>query len=363
MKILIVANKDITIYLFRKEFVEELIKLNYKVYILCPYGNKLEHFRNLGVNLIDYSIDRRGKNPFTEFRVLLKYNQVIKKIHPDYVFTYTIKPNIYMGIISRLRRIRFVPTITGLGSSLNQKGFLNRLIISLYRISFKRAYVAFFQNVENIEWFKTNINNKIHTCLVSGSGVNLDKFKYSELIPTLETRFLFLGRVMKDKGVQEFFTAARILKQKYLDNMQFKVAGFIEDDYRIDIEKLQSDGILTYIGFTNDTYSELIECSALVLPSYHEGLSNVLLEAQATGRPVVASNIPGCKETFIDGLSGLSVKVKNSDDLLEKMEHFHLLSDENKIKMSKNGRTHVEQNFDRKKVVREYISIIENGGQ
>ena len=363
MRVLLVANKDITLYLFRKEFIEELVKLNHEVYILSPYGEKLGYFRDIGVGLIDYSIDRRGKNPLKDVQILYKYNRIIKKIMPDYVYTYTIKPNIYMGIISRFRNIRFIPTITGLGSAMNHEGLFNRMIIQLYKVSFKKAHVIFFQNSVNLEWFKSRINNRVSTRLVNGSGVNLEKFMYSELNLTGKTKFLFLGRIMKDKGIEEFLFASKALKNIYHSDVEFTIAGFIEDDYKDQIEKLQSEGVINYIGFIDDTYLELIKCTALVLPSYHEGLSNVLLEAQSTGRPVIATDIPGCRETFIDGITGLAIKVKNCIDLFEKMKNFHLLSDVQKYEMSIHGRKHIEQNFDRKSVVNEYIRIIQDGGK
>jgi galacturonosyltransferase len=363
MRVLLVANKDITLSLFRKEFIEELIILNHEVYILSPYGKKLDYFSSIGAKLIDYSIDRRGKNPLSEVKILVKFNRIISEIRPEYVFTYTIKPNIYMGIISRFRSMRFIPTITGLGSTLNHKGILKHIILRLYKISFKKTYIAFFQNTVNLEWFKSKINNRINTRLVNGSGVNVDKFMYNKLILTGITKFLFLGRIMKDKGIEEFLSVALKLKNKYHNEVEFIIAGFIEDDYNNQIQKMQTEGIVKYLGFVDDTYNVLIECTVVVLPSYHEGLSNVLLEAQSVGRPVIATDIPGCRETFIDGKSGLAVKVKSSIDLYEKMEHFHLLSDNQKIEMSINGRNHIEKIFDRRKVIYEYVNVITNGGK
>lgn len=358
MKILLVANKDITLYLLRKEFIEKLLELNYEITILCPHGDKLEYFQKNGCKLIDYKIDRRGKNPLKEISILFRFNKVIKKLKPDFIFTYTIKPNIYVGIIARFRNIKFIPTITGLGSALNSKTFVSTLLNNLYRFSFKKSYVVVFQNKTNQTWFRKNINNKVKSILVNGSGVNLSKFIYSEPQTTKQTSFLFLGRIMKEKGIDEFIQASKIIKEKYGDSIIVKLAGYFEDDYNELIKELERSNIVQYLGFVEDTFTLIRSCSVVVLPSYHEGLSNVLLEAQAIGRPVIASDIPGCTETFIQGLSGFNVKLKDANDLANKMEEFHKLDFKSKIQMGLYGRKHVETNFDRNSIINEYLKIL-----
>lgn len=358
MKILLVANKDITLYLFRKEFIEELVKLKHDVYILCPEGDKLEYFINLGVNVMYYPLDRRGKNIFREIKVIRNLYKYIRKIKPDYVFTYTIKPNIYVGLISRILKFRFIPTITGLGSSIIKKSIIRRIIIALYKISFKKCYVAVFQNLSNLDWFKMNINNEMNSILVNGSGVNLERYYYVDILDNTKTIFLFLGRIMKEKGVEEFFEAAKFLKEKYKESIEFRMAGFYEDNYESKVKLLDEKGIIKYLGFIDDSKLEIINCTALVLPSYHEGLSNVLLEAQSIGRPVIATNIPGCYETFIDNYSGYLVNVCDVNDLIEKLEKYHLLPMKNKIIMSLNSRSNVEKKFDRRNIVKDYLNLI-----
>ena len=358
MKILIVVNKDITVYLFRKEFIEQLINNGHSVSILSPYGEKLEYFREIGCELVDYKINRRGMNPLKEISVMSKFYNEIKRIKPDYIFTYTIKPNIYVGIISRFKKIKVIPTVTGLGSAIKKNGITTRLLIILYRFSFKKIYTVFFQNSNNKEWFQNNINNRIKTVLVNGSGVNLDKFEYSEATLSNKTIFLFLGRVMKDKGIDELIDASISIKEKFGDSVIIKIAGFYEDDYKHIIEDLESKKIIEYLGFVENTVELIRKSNVIVLPSYHEGLSNVLLEAQAIGRPVIASSIPGCIEAFVDNVSGYSVKVKDSKDLVDKMISFHKLDNHIKLKMGYMGREYVVKNYDRKFIVREYLKII-----
>jgi galacturonosyltransferase len=356
MKIIFVVNKDITLYLSRKEFIEKLIAENHSIYIMCPYGEKLDYFKNLGCQHIDYKIERRGKNPFQEISTLFRIMKSIKMIEPDIVFTYTIKPNIYVGLIRRIRKFRFVPTITGLGTSVMNKGLLSRLTKILYKLSFKKTDKVFFQNIYSIEWFKTNVNSSVQSVLVEGSGVNLEQFRYNLPINDGITRYLFLGRIMKDKGIDELLQASILLKKKYADKIEIRIAGFFEGKYEEIFASL--NGIIDYIGYIDDTRIELERCTVLILPSYHEGLSNVLLEAQATGRPVIASNIPGCKEAFIEGISGYSINPKDTKDLFQAMEKIHLLSLDDKYRMGIHGRKYMEQKYDRKKIVNKYMEII-----
>jgi galacturonosyltransferase len=358
MKILLVANKDITLYLFRKEFIEELIK-KYEVHILCPQGDKLSYFESLGVKLHYYELDRRGKNPLNELKVLLTLKKKIKNIKPDYIFSYTIKPNIYVGLISCFMKCKFVPTITGLGTVNQNKGLLSKIIKKLYKISFKKSYIAVFQNSNNLNWFKTNVNNKVNTLLVNGSGVNLTKFSFVTLEDTPVTSFLFLGRIMKEKGIEEYIEAATTIKNRYGNKVIFSVAGFMEDDYKDQLEASQNNNIIQYLGFIEDTQNILINHTALVLPSYHEGLSNVILEAQATGRPVLASRIPGCIEAFEDNLTGISFTVKDTMDLINKLDYFIGLSFNDKKNMSFNARKFVEDKYSRAGVVQKYLDVIE----
>lgn len=352
-----VANKDITLYLFRKELIEKIVSDKHEVTILCPSGSKIQHFIDLGCKFINLSIDRRGKNPFKELITLSKIFKNIKKIKPEIVFTYTVKPNLYVGIVRRFIKFKFFPTVTGLGTTINNKGFISSIIKMLYMLSFKKAHNVFFQNEENYKWFLKNVSPKTKGILVAGSGVNVNFFKYNELNDSSVTRFLFLGRIMKDKGIEELIEASKYLKEKYNNEVQIRVAGFFEENYKDIFDNLKY--VIDYVGYIEDSRDEINKCSALVLPSYHEGLSNVLLEAQASGRPVIASNIPGCIETFIDGISGLLIEPKNIKSLIEAMERFHLLSNDTKKTMGFEGRKYIEKKFNRNGIINTYFNAME----
>ncbi|MCF8009670.1 MAG: glycosyltransferase family 4 protein [Halanaerobiales bacterium] len=358
MKILLVANKDITLYLFRKEFIEELLNKNYEVFILCPTGNKLDYFKERGCTVFDLNMDRHGTNPIKEFLNLINIFKVIKRVKPKYVFTYTVKPNIYTGIVSRILEVKVIPTITGLGSTRYKNKFFNKLIKTLYKVSFRKAHCTLFQNKGNLQWFKKNIFSDLNYKLVNGSGVNLDKFSYKAMKNKNKTHFLFLGRIMREKGIDELIEAATMIKDKYSDKILIEVAGFFEEDYKNTFKILEKRNIIKYIGFIDNPEEHIAKAHAVILPSYHEGLSNVLLEAQAIGRAVIASNIPGCIETFIDVRSGYAVEKRNAKDLFLKMQKFHHLSFKEKLKMGEVGREYILNNFDRKKIIKDYMEII-----
>mgnify|MGYP001019767364 CR=1 FL=1 len=359
MNVMFVANKDITLYLFRRELLEKIIQKGNNVYIVCPQGSKLKYFIELGCIHIDICLDRRGKNPFNELKTILQLNKIIKKYCPDFVYSYTIKPNLYVGIVRRIKKFMYIPTVTGLGTVVNKKGILSLIIKYLYKVSFKKVDMVYFQNANNLEWFSKNVSSKYPSRLVPGSGVNLSHFYYQEMTNDKNTTFLYLGRIMKEKGIDELLEAAIFLKAKYDDKIKFRFAGFFEENYESRFNSLNN--VIEYIGFIDDTREELSRCSALVLPSYHEGLSNVLLEAQATGRPVLASNIPGCIETFIEGISGFSFESKNSKSLISCLEKFHLLQFESKREMGIAGREHVERNYNREIIVNSYLELLKGG--
>lgn len=356
-KILILANNDIGLYKFRKELIEKLL-LEYEVYISLPYGEFVKELIVMGCKFIDTTIDRRGTNPITDLRLMISYRSIIKEIKPDIVLTYTIKPNIYGGLICRLMSIPCLANITGLGTAVENGGFLQKLTLFLYKISLKKAFCVFFQNNENAEYF---LNKKIirgNYKLIPGSGVNLNFYNVFEY-PSEETIvFLFVSRVMKQKGIDQFLDAACYFKSKY-SNVEFHIVGFCEEDYEDKLDKMQREGIINYHGMQNDVrvFYKISHC--IIHPSYYpEGMSNVLLESAACGRPIITTYRSGCREIVDDGINGYLIEPKNSYDLIEKMEKFILLPFDEKRKMGLAGRKKVENQFDRRIVVENYIKEI-----
>ena len=353
MRILILANNDVGLYKFRKELIGELLKKN-TVYISLPYGGFVDDLCNMGCEFIDTPIERRGINPFKDAKILIAYFRMVKKYMPDLVITYTIKPNVYGGMICRLLKVPYAMNITGLGTAFEKDGILKTLVIKMYCIACKKAKIVFFENEENKQFFiKEHIVNEERTHKLNGAGVNLDEYQVMEYPTEQKIHFLFMGRIMKEKGIEELFEAMRRLIDDGIDCC-LDVLGESEENYKELIMQYENEGWLHYYGYQKDVKPFIKQCHFFVLPSWHEGMANTNLESAASGRPVITSRIPGCMETVDDGVSGYLVERRNIKNLYKVLKKFCLLSEERK-EMGLAGRKHMEENFDKRKVVEETI--------
>ncbi len=360
MRILILANNDIGLYNFRKELIERLVEEKNEVFISLPNGERIKDLRNLGCEFIETNIDRRGTNPIKDFKLILKYNRIVKKLKPDVVLSYTIKPNIYGGIVCRYSKIPYICNITGLGSATGNKCTIQKIIFKLYKIAMKDVRCCFVQNKENLDFiYKHKLIDKEKCQLIPGSGVNLQHFKVLDYPKENESiKFLFAGRIMKEKGIEQYLDAAKAIKNKY-KNVEFEILGFCEEDYEELLGELNKEKIINYYGMQKDIIPYLKACSCLILPSYYpEGMSNVLLEASASGRPIITTNRSGCKEIVEDKKTGYIIEAQNNQQLINKIEEFLKLSNAQRKEMGLNSRTKVEKEFDRKIVVKEYMKVI-----
>ena len=348
MRILILANYDLGLYQFRKELIEELLKEN-KVYISLPYGKLVEPLKEKGCKFFDAPVDRRGLNPFKDLELLIYYYELLKKVSPDLVITYTIKPNIYGSLACRALRIPYAVNITGLGTAFQKQGALRKMVTAMYKAALSSAKVVFFENCENQQIFiDEGIVPKDKTCLLNGAGVNLEHYSYQEYpTDTDETRFLFVGRVMKEKGVNELFKAMRMLRKDGI-NCSLDVVGGFEENYEPIIQRFEKEGWLRYHGYQEDVRPFIKNCHCFVLPSWHEGMANTNLESAASGRPVITSNIHGCLEAVLDGESGFLCEKQNVRSLYEAMKKFAELPDETRVEMGNCGRAHMEDEFDKR---------------
>jgi len=358
--ILILSNVANGLYHFRKELIERLISEKYNVTFSCNYDGFVPALEALGCKYVATPFARRSKSILGDIKLFTKYWSVIKKHKPDLILTYTIKPNIYGGIIGRIKKIPYIESITGLGTELQNNSFIRRVIILLYKLSLKRASFIFFQNEANKEYFMYNklINKGVRTEILPGSGVNIAHFDYMEY-PKNDglTRFIFIARIMRDKGIIEFLEAAKEVKKQYPDII-FDIVGGFDEDFTKLIDEHETNEIIKYHGEQDDVHEFLEKSNAIIHPSYHEGLSNVLLEAAATGRPILASNISGCKETFDEGISGYKFEVKNARSLSNTIIKFINLPYSQKAQMGRSGRQKMEREFDRNIVVARYMQSI-----
>lgn len=354
MKILILANNDVGLYKFRKELIEELLKKN-TVYISLPYGSFVEDLCNMGCEFIDTSMDRRGMNPFKDVKLLIAYFRMIRKYKPDLVITYTIKPNVYGGLSCRLLKIPYAMNITGLGTAFEQDGILKALVIKMYRIACKKAKVVFFENDDNRQLFiREHIVNVKRTHKLNGAGVNLEEYRVMEYPTEQKIHFLFMGRIMKEKGIEELFAAMSRLINEGVDCC-LDVLGESEEDYKDLITQYENEGWLHHYGYQKDVKPFIKQCHCFVLPSWHEGMANTILESAASGRPVITSDIPGCREAIEDEITGFLCKCKDVKSLYVGMKKFLMLSYDEKRKMGGKARKRMERFFDKKGVICETI--------
>jgi glycosyltransferase involved in cell wall biosynthesis len=359
MKILVLANFGMGLYNFRKELLEKLIKHNHKVYISLPNDEYVPKLIDIGCEFVNTPLERRGTNPLADLKLLFNYIKIIKHIKPDIVLTYTIKPNVYGGMACAVTKIPYISNITGLGTSIEEQGLLQKVTLMLYRFGLKKASSVFFQNETNQKFFIDHgIVNK-NSRLIPGSGVNIEKHRYEEYPSSDTVRLLFIGRIMKAKGIDELLAAAQHVKREY-PNVQFELIGGCEEDYSEKLKELERQNIIKYHGQQADVHYFIKNTHATILPSYHEGLANVLLESASTGRPVLASKVPGCIETFEDRLTGFGFEVRNVDDLITSIVNFINLSHEQRREMGMAGRKKIENEFDRNIVINTYLEKINN---
>lgn len=351
MRILILANNDVGLYQFRKELIEELLKEN-QVTISLPYGVLVEHLKEMGCRFIETPLDRRGVNPIKDFGLLKNYFWLLKTEEPDLVITYTIKPNVYGGLACRIKKIPYAVNVTGLGTAFQKQGILRMLVTFLYKIGLKKAKVVFFENEENRQiMIKENIVKEKQSCRLNGAGVNLSHYEVREYPKENQpTKFLFVGRVMQEKGVDELFAAMERLYKEGIP-CTLDVLGGYEENYENIIKKHEAVGWLKYHGYQRDVRPFVEKAHCFVLPSWHEGMANTNLECASMGRPVITSNIYGCKEAVLENVSGYLCEKQDAESLYKQMKKFTQLCYEERMLMGLNGRRHMEEVFDKKKVV------------
>lgn len=356
--ILILTNSTIGLYKFRIELIEILLKKKYKVIISAPKEKYSKEFERRGCKLIPTSIDRRGTNPLKDILLLWSYYRIIRKNQPRAVLLYTAKPNIYGGIACQILKVPYISNITGLGSSIESKGLLSKFMFLLYKLALRRVFCVFFQNEQNLNVFEKNRIAIGKNQLIPGSGVNLDHYALQPYPESKSPEFAFIARIMKAKGIEEYLYAAKVIREEF-PNVVFHIYGNLEEDYGNEINILIDRGDIVFHGMVDDTRDIYKQVHCVVNPSYYEGMSNVLLEAASSGRPVIASLISGCKETFQEAITGFGFQPQSKESLVEVIKKFLLLTWNNKKEMGIKGREFVLHNFDRKRVINAYLEQIE----
>ena len=362
MKVLFLSNSIGGIVNFRYELIQYLVSRGDDVYVSSQIEQDAtpDWLTPLKVHFIETPVSQRGTNPFGDIKLIHFYIQLLRKINPDIVLSYTIKPNIYGSVACRIVGVPIIANVTGLGTAMETPGLLQKITIALFKWGFKQTNHVYFQNQSSIDFFlKNNIKMSSYE-LVAGSGVNLQKFAYEEYPEEDVINFLYVGRILPAKGIQQIIDAANYFKNKSA-NVRFNIVGIKDDPYYSEIIlKLHDEGTIVFYGKQKDIRPFVAMSHCLVHPSYYpEGMSNVLLESSAMGRPAITTDKAGCREIIDNEVTGYIVKQNNSGDFIEKIERFIELSHNEKKQMGKNARHKVEREFDRVKVVEIYVTRID----
>lgn len=357
MRILIATNHSYMFYRFRKALAQELGR-EHEVILSTPFVGHEDDLAAMGIRCIETEIDRRSINPAKDMRLLKTYRAMLDELKPDLVITYSIKPNVYLGYCCKKAGIPYAVNVQGLGTAF-EKPVLSSVVSMMYRRALRKAKVVFFENEENERFFvDKSIIAKEQASLLPGAGIDLAEYPCVPMPDDGVCRFLFVGRIMKEKGVDEFFTAAEKTKKRFGDAVAFDVVGFYEDEYKERVDALAADGVVEFHGFATDVHPFYENASCVVLPSYHEGMSNVLLEAAACGRPVITSDIPGCREAVEGGVSGLLCPVRDAEALENAMCTVAEMSFAERENMGLRGRALAEKKFDKRLVVAATVAAL-----
>ena len=364
MKIMLIANDTNFAYNLRRELMIHWIEQGNEVLLVAHIENYRPELEACGIKVENVEIERRGENPINDIILTFQYNKIIRQFKPDVVFTNNIKPNIYAGMVCRLHRVKYIPNITGLGTAIENTGMLSKLTVGMYKMGVRGADKILFQNTDNMKFFSDRkmIPKKTESVLLPGSGVNLASHPLLEY-PSEEDgiHFLFVARILKEKGIDQVLYVAKKIRRERSD-VFFHVVGECDSPKYMEIlSNMHDDGIIIYHGLQKKVTPFLEMASCLIHPSYYpEGISNVLLEAAASGRPVITTERSGCRETLDDGVTGYVVPIKDNEATLSAVRKILGLSRDERMKMGLAGRKKMEAQFDRNIVIEKYDKELSN---
>ena len=371
----IALNTSWNIYNFRLALIRELRDQGYRVVIIAPRDEYTQKIEEEGFTCYDIKMNNKGVNPLEDLFLIRSYYKLYKKIRPHVVLNYTIKPNIYSSLATKKLDIPTINNITGLGTVFLNNNFSSHIARLLYKISLHKNAVV-FQNKEDMKLFlEKKLVNQPAVTLIPGSGIDMEKFK-SITQEKKDSKFVFLmiARLIKDKGFEEYIDAIRMIRaSSYGEKCTFKILGslYLSNPTAIDKETLDGwieEGIIEYLGHSDNVQEEIEKVDCVVLPSYREGLSRVLLEASSMKKPIITTNVPGCRDVVDDGVTGYLVETKSSSQLANAMKKMLNLSVDELNMMGNKGREKVETHFSEQKIIAKYLSLfyrlgIEGKGQ
>lgn len=364
MRIAIVLNTSWNIYNFRLNFINALLAQGHEVHTIAPVDEYTRRLVDAGCTHHKVRMDSRGANPIKDSALIFELYLIYRKVRPDIILHYTIKPNVYGTLAAATLKIPVVNNVCGLGTVFLKNNLVSAVAILLYRLSFRFAHKVFFQNPDDLSLF---VNRKLvqasHADLVPGSGIDLDRF-----VPVKHARngaftFLMISRLITDKGVLEYLEAVKALQKQGM-KARFQLLGAMDPKHKRGIkEKVVnewiSSGVIEYLGTTDDVRTFINKADCIVLPSYREGTPRTLLEAAGSGKPIIATDVPGCNNVVKHNFNGLLCKLKDPDDLARKMQDMAALDDQRLRIFGINGRTKVESEFGESLVINKYLQTLE----
>lgn len=364
MHILVTANTAWNIWNFRRPIVKSLIKDGHRVTILAPPDSAVSELVALGCETAFLTIDAKGTNPLSDVKLMYHFRRIFAKEKPDVVLSYTVKNNIFGALAAKSLNIPFVPNVTGLGTAFLSGAILRAVAGQLYRRAFKSLPVVFFENEDDRNLFISKRFLLCHQALVvPGTGIDLRHFAMEEM-PSCEEPIIFLmiGRLLRDKGVVEFVEAARDIRRRHPE-VRFQLLGSVSAENRSAIDcatlaKWVEEGSIEYLGVTTDVRPYIRAASCIVLPSYREGAPRALMEAAAMARPVIATDVAGCRSVVDRDLSGYFCQVRSVSSLIAAMSRFLEAPYETRIAMGAAGRAKMQREFDEAIVVDAYRKAI-----
>ncbi len=367
-KILISLNTAWNLLNFRAGLIGSLISSRYEVVVVAPKDEYVVKLELLGCRFVHLEMDNQGTQPIRDLLLLWRFFRLLKTEKPDLCLFYTVKPNVYGSLASRLCGIPFINNVSGLGAVFIQGGWIKSIVSALYKLAFRNSYRVFFQNRDDLGLFLENKLVKVAlTDVLPGSGINLHRFTPADDTDRKSLnspfRFLLIARMLKDKGIFEFVNAAQLLKESGV-NADFCLLGFlgVQNPAAISSEQMKEwtdQGFVKYLGVSDDVREHIASADCIVLPSYREGTPRTLLEAAAMGKPIITTDVVGCKEVVEHGVNGFLCEVKNAQDLSLKMKEMLLLSEGQRRMMGENGRLKMEKEFDENIVIQKYLQAID----
>jgi len=363
-KIAIVSNLSWNLYNFRLSLMEAMRNEGYEVIAIAPYDRYSQKIIDAGFEFHDIKMNAQGINPIEDMKTMYAFYKVFKKVSPDCICQYTIKPNIYGSLVAKSLNIKIINNIAGLGTLFIKENFVTKVAKLLYRISQHKVDKIFFQNRDDYNFFIEQGIVKENRCdILPGSGVNTKKFKPKFKEKSEHIRFLFIARMIWEKGIAEYVESAREIKKKY-PNVEFCMLGFLEVENpgaitKSEMQEWVNEGVVNYLGVTDNVYDVITTADCIVLPSfYREGTPKTLLESGSAGKPIITTDNVGCRDVVDDGVNGYLCKPRCSNDLVEKIEMFLNLSYEERLEMGRESRKKIEKEFDEKIVINKYLDAL-----